>query len=147
MSALRFAIQHRTTRAYLTCTNRTSPVLSEEDTFATVAGAEVVYQCLEDFASAWDIVPIVGMDWPAEFPGAWQNWPADLKEIAKELLLQYWLQEFGPADLVKHIVCQRDRRDPATGLELPFTLRAEKFWPLFLHHARLAIAGRALSTL
>lgn len=144
---IEFALQHRTTRAYLTADNNMAPALAEAVTFESIESAELILQGLEDFARAWDVVVVVGRDWPAEFPGAWQHWPADIRAAACEMLTDHWLRQFGAADLVKHIVSDLDRRDPSTGRELPFTARAEKFWPLFMHHARLHVGARALKQL
>lgn len=127
----RLAIQHRTTKAYLTESNTTTMSLREADTFATREGARVIHEALEDFATAWDIVPAVGVDWPEEFPGAWQHWPLALRQVTMRLLLERHVHEFGAADLVKHIVTHFD---PNT--TVPFGARAEKFWPSFLAIAR-----------
>lgn len=138
-SAERLVLQHRTTGSYLREDNSLTRDIREADTFATRTGAEVIWESLEDFQAAWEIVPCIGTDWPLEFPGAWQHWPADLRKITARLLVERHLAEFGPGDLVKHVVTFQWRRGNV-GSALPYGARAEKFWTPFLAIARRAVA-------
>ncbi len=140
---LEWAVQHRTTQAYLTAAGIMSPAVRDAVRFPAEerVQARQLHESLEDFASAWDVVPVVGVDWPDEFPGAWQDWPVSLQRVAAGLLVDYWLGSVGPGNLVKDIVCARGRGD------LPYTARADRYWPLFLAHARVYAGAQLLKKL
>jgi len=132
-----WAVQHYTTKGYLA--NDTTGEQTFEPRkalqFRTRGAARIVHDALGEFASAWVVAPLVGLDWPAEFPGAWQHWPESLKLSAAEFLMEYWLRQFGPLDLVKTLTLEASMVD-LDGNRLPLTARGDKFWPLFLHHTR-----------
>jgi hypothetical protein len=126
-----FVLRHRTTRAFLTSANTTSPDLALADRFGSLVAAETIRETLEDFATAWDVEPAYGADWPAHFPGAWQHWPEAMRRDAGARLLAYWLATFGPADLVKTLVAARYAA-AQRALPVGYGASAEYFWPLLV---------------
>ena len=83
-------------------------------------------------------------DWPAHFPGAFQHWPQTLRTAAGQLLVRYWAESFGPADLVKQITTSQFGQTALKRLaDVPATpalsAGAAEWWPLFLLVARAQV--------
>ena len=126
-----FLIRHRTTGAFLTPENTTTPNVAEADCFASQVAAETILATLEDFATAWRVEPVFGADWTSHYPGAWHHWPSEMRELAARALLAYWLDTFTPVDLVKTLVAARYTKVRAP-LPVRYTESADKFWPLLV---------------
>lgn len=113
-------------------------------TFPTLRDATLVWETLEDFASAWDVQPMVGLAWPAEFPGGWGRAPLELQRVIGSMLVEYWLREFGFPDMVKTLVAHSGERREGES-RTAFTAPAETYWPRLLELARAHYAVKLLA--
>lgn len=148
----RWAIQHRTSRRYLAkhpaLAHAETPRVGEATQFVNKAEAiEALGAVPAEFASAFAVVPLVGLEWPERFPGAWQDWPVELQRAAARFLLDQWLADHGPADLVKMLCVRGSRINPDDAQVVAYTDPPEAFWPIFLHQARAYHTARVVQSL
>lgn len=127
-----------------------------------LCGAEVTVRAAKLCDSCWDLQTAIHRrrevalricaelvfeptaDWPVQYPGAFQHWPATLRKTAGQLLMRYWAETFGPGDLVKQITTSQFGQTALKRLaDVPptpsLTAGAAEWWPFFLLVARAQV--------
>jgi hypothetical protein len=80
-------------------------------------------------------------DLPEHFPGAWQNFPVEVRRYLTQRLLDEQLVLWGGSDgLIKHLYAGHDR-DGLRPLD-SYRMRGVDFWPFVLADTRAYLAKK-----
>jgi len=75
---------------------------------------------------------------PAEFPGAWSNWPPALKRYLTYRVMDRMVEIHGPVDLVTWAYAGTFRPN---GEKVPFRTNGSEYYPLLVEDARAWLAA------